>query len=381
MSVTESDLALDRELAQICGLIPLIRLVTPTNVPRERDRFFAGDDEPEFTYRDLPDLEAIKDRIDSLTSQAADDPVIEHMAEGLINELKVRLQLLSARETPEFFLKSVELYGAVEEDTLELARAILAEERVEPEHPETIAADELAAMARDEIELYRNSYPEVRAEVNVTESTSGVMVEAGHMYIGKDTRINEDRVVQLLHHEVGTHILTFENGLHQPLHILSLGLADYDELQEALGVLAEHLSGGIAPARLRILAYRVVAAHMRGEGAPFRETFRELSKLGCGQGAAFTTTMRAYRSGGLTKDAIYLRGFVRLLDYLASGGSLDLLFIGKISFESVALVTELREREVLSEPPLTPRYLDDKEALERLERIKDGVSVMELSAA
>jgi hypothetical protein len=43
MAVTENDLALDRELAEICGLIPLLRLLTPTNVPEARDRFFAGD--------------------------------------------------------------------------------------------------------------------------------------------------------------------------------------------------------------------------------------------------------------------------------------------------------------------------------------------------
>jgi uncharacterized protein (TIGR02421 family) len=381
MSVTENDLALDRELAQICGLIPLLRLLTPINVPEARAKFLAGDPEPEFTYRDLPDLPAIKDQVDALSSQSADDPVIAHLAEALIQELNIRLHLLAHRGQENFFLDSVELFGHVEEETLNLAHAILERKPITPTRDRTISAEEFATAARKEISRYRTSYPEVRAEVRVSETTAGVMVEAGNLFIGKDTKFSEGRVIPLLQHEVGTHIVTFENGLNQPLHILSLGLAHYDELQEALGVLAEHLAGGLAPGRLRILAYRVVAAHLRAQDASFRETFEELLRLGCSRGSAFTTTMRAYRSGGMTKDAIYLRGLVRLLALLKEGGELEPLYIGKISFEAIPLVGELREREVLSEPPLMPRYLEFEDAKERLEQIRNGLTVMELGAA
>jgi uncharacterized protein (TIGR02421 family) len=206
------------------------------------------------------------------------------------------------------------------------------------------------------------------------------MVEGGNVYIGQETRVATKRVTQLLQHEIGTHVVTFENGLHQPLHILSLGLAHYDELQEALGVLAEHLAGGLQPARLRLLAYRVVAAQIRSDGSSFRETFKELSKLGCSRGSAFTTTMRAYRAGGMTKDAIYLRGLARLVEFIASGGELEPLFIGKISFEAVPLISDLRDRAVLADPPLKPRFLDFDGTARRLSEIKNGLTVIDLGA-
>jgi uncharacterized protein (TIGR02421 family) len=380
MAVTENDLALDRELAEICGLIPLLRLLTPTNVPEARDRFFAGEDEPDFEYRQLPDLKELKERVNSLTSLSADDPVIAHLAEALINELNIRLHLLAHRNTEAFFLDSIELFGNVEEDTLDLAHTILAAEPQITEHSETISAEEFAQAARNEISRYRKGYPEIRAEVIVSESTSGVMVEGGNVYIGQETRVATKRVTQLLQHEIGTHVVTFENGLHQPLHILSLGLAHYDELQEALGVLAEHLAGGLQPARLRLLAYRVVAAQIRSDGSSFRETFKELSKLGCSRGSAFTTTMRAYRAGGMTKDAIYLRGLARLVEFIASGGELEPLFIGKISFEAVPLISDLRDRAVLADPPLKPRFLDFDGTARRLSEIKNGLTVIDLGA-
>lgn len=381
MPVTENDLGLDRELAQICGLIPLLRLVTPTNVPEARDQFFSGVDEPKFEYRELPDLTHLKDRVDALNSQQADDPVISSLVEGLLENVKLRIRILADRGTESFFLDSIELFGSVEDNTLELARSILASESsTSPKH-ETVSALEFAEAARREIDYYRRSYPEIRAEVRVSETTPGVMVEGGNLYVGAETRIAKKRVVQLLQHEIGTHVVTFENGLFQPLHILSLGLANYDELQEALGVVAEYLAGGMHSGRLRVLAYRVVAARMRGDGASFRETFQNLSTFGCAKGTAFITTMRAYRGGGMTKDAIYLRGLVRLLDYIAAGGDIEQLYIGKISFEAVPLIQELRQRGILSEPPLRPRVLGFNGASARLTKIQNGLSVLELGAA
>src|SRR5690606_5943113 len=132
----------------------------------------------------------------------------------------------------------------------------------------------------------------------------------------------------------------------QPLQILATGAARYEQTQEALGVMAEHLAGGLRRQRLRNLAYRVIAARMRSDQAGFVDTYRKLTGLGAGRREAFTTTMRAYRGGGMTKDAIYLRGVVRLAEHLAAGGDLERLFVGKVALAEEPLVTELRERQV-----------------------------------
>ena len=195
----------------------------------------------------------------------------------------------------------------------------------------------------------------------VSDTVAGVMVENGDLYVGSDTRIARHRVEHLLHHEIGVHVLTYVNGSVQPLRLLAVGLAGYDECQEALGVLAEYLSGGLGPGRLRTLALRVVATRLRSENATFADTVDRLIDLGAAPRAAFMTAMRAHRSGGMTKDALYLRGLVRLFDHLARGGSLSSLLVGKITLDDEPLVGELLERDVLREPPLRPRFLDDDE--------------------
>ena len=88
--------------------------------------------------------------------------------------------------------------------------------------------------------------------------------------------------------------------------------------------------------------------------------------------------LRLYRGGGLVKDAIYLRGLVRILDYVRDGGELEPLFVGKIAAEHIPLVRELRRRKIISPPKLTPRYLESPEAQRRLQRLRTGVKVIDL---
>jgi uncharacterized protein (TIGR02421 family) len=378
MSVTEADLRIDRELSEICSLVPLLLYTTPTNVAEQRASFTAGAAEPWFRYRPLPDLAEIAHRLARVDPDEAHDPVVRHLARNKKREIETRLELLAARGTDRFFLASVELFGHVEESMVDLAMDLLTVSEAPPSDRITISADELAAAARDEIAAYRSIHPELTARVFVRETTTGVMVENGDVYIGTDTRIALDRVEPLLHHEVGVHVLTYANGSAQPLHMLAVGLAGYDENQEAMGVLAEHLSGGLAVARLHILAYRVLAARLRSDQATFAETVERLVDLGAAPRTAFTTTMRAYRAGGMTKDAVYLRGLVRLCAHLAAGGDLDGLLVGKVSLEDLPLVGELLDRQVLSPPVLRPRFLDTELGRRRLAEIRAGVDVRHL---
>jgi hypothetical protein len=79
--------------------------------------------------------------------------------------------------------------------------------------------------------------------------------------------------------------------------------------------------------------------------------------------------MRVFRSGGLTKDAVYLRGLRDVVAYLGAGGDLDVFWLGKMALGDVPSIVALRERGVLVDPVLLPRYLDEPLVHERLARI------------
>jgi hypothetical protein len=87
---------------------------------------------------------------------------------------------------------------------------------------------------------------------------------------------------------------------------------------------------------------------------------------------------RVFRSGGLTKDAIYLRGLVGLLTHLSDAGSLDDLFIGKLPLESLPILGRLRELSLVQEPPLRPTWVDEPGAHPRIDAARRGLTVLEL---
>ena len=87
---------------------------------------------------------------------------------------------------------------------------------------------------------------------------------------------------------------------------------------------------------------------------------------------------RIFRSGGLTKDAIYLRGFHQVVRRVADGLSLDPLWYGKIAEHHVPVVEELEARGMLHPPVATPEFLERPAAQARLSRLRQGHSFIDL---
>ena len=270
------------------------------------------------------------------------------------HEWRARLPARGRRAAPElklhagrdFLYGSLQLYGAVEAPLAALARKLLYRlpaHRREEDRRGYLPAAEMAVAARAEAAAYAAVYPPFPTGVELcADIASGLLVSGGRLLVHRDARFARSRVDALLQHEVGTHLLTLCNGRAQKLRLLACGLPGHETLQEGLAVLAEHLAGGLSRPRLRLLAARVVACHGLGAGAGFVDTFRELvDDCGYPPREAFDVAVRVHRGGGLTKDACYLRGLVRVLDHLGAGGALEPLFVGKIAIRHLPAVEEL----------------------------------------
>jgi uncharacterized protein (TIGR02421 family) len=215
--------------------------------------------------------------------------------------------------------------------------------------------------------------------VEVRDDVPDLMVSYGRLLVGSGSSFMSSRVEALVQHEVGTHVVTYENGRSQPLKMLSVGLPGYEETQEGLALLAEHAVGGLSVHRIRLIAARVVAVRRRLDGASFVEIFHALhDDHHFAPRIAWSITVRVARGGGLTKDAIYLRGLMRVLEFLAESGTFDPLFVGKMALDHVPLVNDLIEKEVLCPARIVPRWVEMPENEARLARLFDGVSVLDL---
>jgi uncharacterized protein (TIGR02421 family) len=375
----------DRILAEVSETFDFLLQVTPVNGAQAWSEFKRKKFErpPTLFYRPTPDEPVVlKRQLYRAPVERIEDPALAMIFREKLDEIDRQITMLQDRNTHRFLPGSLQLYGPVDDDLQELAAGVLdaiPSRSREPVDGGPVRAKEFARRAEEEIAFFRQSLPDITARVEVRPDVTGLMVSRGNLLISADSKIPASRVEALIQHEVGTHVLTYHNGKVQPLRHLYAGLAGYDALQEGLAVLSEYLVGGLSRPRLRLLAGRVVAAAHMIDGASFVETFRELDRShGFSKRTAFVITLRTFRGGGLTKDVVYLRGLQKILGYLANGGQLRPLFVGKIGAQHIAVIRELRWRGVLKDPPLVPRYMSSPEALERLERVRGGLSVVEL---
>jgi len=385
-TIEQSVLEIDRQLVDISRSFDLLLQATPVNAEaawREfrRARF---DKSPMFYYRPLAiDPALLKRQLYLIPVERIEDPTLSYLFRQKQEELDRQITLLSDVDTPRFLPESLQIYGGVSDwlwkHAVELLEQVPTYRREEARRQQ-IDATEFAKRALQELGHYQQQCADFCATVSVRDDMyAGLMVSGDQLLIGGKIRVPKRRVDALLQHEVGTHLVTRYNGHHQPFQQLEVGLASYDGLQEGLAVLAEYLVGGLSRTRMRILAARVVAARQLLDGATFVDTFRTLDRMHeFSKRTAYTIAMRIYRGGGLTKDAVYLRGLLQILRYLREGGELEPLFVGKIASAHLPLIFELRQRQVVKPPLLRPRYLEQPEGQKKIVRLRAGMKLMEL---
>ncbi len=374
-SMTRAVKETDHQLAAISENFDLLLHVTPVNAHEAWLNFQQRNFEqtPEFHYRPRgADPALLKRLLYQAPVEKIEDPTLADFFASKRDELDRQITLLNDRNTPQFLHGSIQLFGQIDQPLLAAAKQILAQASTEPVTGELLDAEQFSEKARQEIAWYQQADPSLAAKVEVRDDITGILVSHGNFLIGSDAHVSTARLSATLNHEIGTHALTYHNGKKQPLQQLYAGMAGYEELQEGLAVLSEYLCGGLTMNRLQLLAGRVLAVDSIIAGADFTETFNTLhQEYNFKAFTAYTITMRVYRGGGYTKDMVYLRGLIDVIDYLQTEQELEILYSGKISLEHLPLLHELRWREVLKPIAIMPRYLSDNEAQQRLSALKD----------
>jgi uncharacterized protein (TIGR02421 family) len=376
----------DQQLSEVSQSFDFVLQTVPLNTATAWEEFAESgfSNTPKLYYRPLPyDPGELKRRLFEIPMDRIEDVTLIELFEQKQDHLDRQLTALKNIDSKSFFYDSVQLYGTPDGELRRLARSILAHAANcagdgEP-RPESIGAAEIVTAARDQIDAYRQISPAFVASVELrNDLAAGLMVAKDRLMVAQTATVARNTLEPLLHHEVGTHLLTYVNGKQQPFQQLYAGLAGYEELQEGLAVLAEFLAGGLTLTRLRTLACRVLAVQALVEGESFLSTFQLLhDEHRQPPRSAFMTTLRVFRGGGLTKDAIYLRGLRELAAYLRKGHDLEPLYVGKIALGHVPMVQELRRRGIVHPPAVLPQLLDDANAELRLQRFRDH-SLLEL---
>ena len=157
---------------------------------------------------------------------------------------------------------------------------------------------------------------------------------------------------RLATHEVYGHLVSAFNGRTQLLGVFAIGTAGSYGDQEGVAIYLEELAGLLSLDRRRTLAGRLLATHAMHAGVSFGDAARALvSEHDFSAADAVTLCERAYRAGGVARDAVYLTSWIRVREAVARHEtSLAELQLGKVSLRAVPEVRRLLDEGQVSQP-------------------------------
>jgi uncharacterized protein (TIGR02421 family) len=161
---------------------------------------------------------------------------------------------------------------------------------------------------------------------------------------------------RLAAHEVYGHLVAAANARLQRLRLLRVGCAGSFADQEGLALYLEELCGLMCGERLRTLAARVIATRHLHDGASFGEAARSLyEQHGFAPESAVILAERAFRGGGLARDAGYLLGYVRVRQAVQGGlVTLAELWAGRTSLRALPQLRVLAESGLVAAARYAP---------------------------
>jgi uncharacterized protein (TIGR02421 family) len=157
-------------------------------------------------------------------------------------------------------------------------------------------------------------------------------------------------------HEVLGHLTAAENGRQQPLRLPEWGTACCFADQEGVALCIEQSFGVLDRWRLRALAGRVLATRNMHAGAAFGETAKCLYREHhFSANEAIAICERAYRGGGVARDAGYLRGYLRVRQAVARADTtLDELRLGRVGIDALPELRALQAHGLIRKPVHRP---------------------------
>lgn len=360
--VKKTDLrALDRLLGQIDKDLLLLKHIKPLNIEEELARL--KEDtlyNPTFTYSDIgADLD---DAAKRLAEKINDDSPLGTLLEKKRKELRKRIDLLQARGNTDAFTKaSVSLFGTPTKTLITAAQKELATRiacDIRPPQKQLITPE--TALKRFEEVLKRYSLHDWEVSIR-PKLVARVTVGGKKIYIREDAQFTEEDIASLIAHEIETHVLTSENGDHQPYEILRRGCAGYLDTQEGLSTFNERAIVSSHSEKRYYSAKNVLAlAYSLEHSLAQTRTYLE-AELGYTPEKALQQSISMKRGlcdtaehGGFTKSLVYFRGIRMIEKFVNKENDLKRLYIGKVALEDLETIEQLPD---LQPPLILPEFL------------------------
>jgi len=335
----------DAVIAEVDEQLKLLYHLKPLNLDSKRVSFLEGKiKNPQFVYPELRfDPYKLREKLDGVS---LDDSLLGRLFQRKRHEVLEKLDLLEHRGAPHFSTKSAILFG---EATALLTEAALARLSEKPayftEEKEIFSAEQAE---KEFTRFFKESgLSEWRVKIKKEMVADCVAGKQNTFFVHEGASFTEMRLKMVIAHEIQTHIFTAENGKSQPYQLFHRGTGGYLTTQEGLAIYNQERAVDCLTEKHFWNAALVVAIQQAQMGS-FRDVYDAMRAMGYDEGKAFQFALKSKRGledsslpGAFTKDLIYFRGKQMIEEFVANGGDLKRLYVGKIDLPSLEEIGSL----------------------------------------
>jgi hypothetical protein len=354
MNETDIDIELEN-LNEIIGLNEWLKSTTPTNRKAEMQKVFASSAyNPIFKLPGVDfyvgDVDTKLDIIEVNTSNS----VTGAMQREVVKEFRLYLKSMLARSSSEFQDTTVALRERPDADSIGWAEEWYPKE-VEKER-EVVTP----SLFKLELEQYLKACGiERHYDIEISDEREGILVlqEEGRIIIPNRNRTHSE-LNGLKVHEIGTHIVQYENGSQQDNGMFRYGFPRMPFTSEGLALFNEQRVGAETDFKRKKRA-GIIKAMVMAQECSFADIYNELLGAGFSKKDAFSCAYSAKRGfsdtskpGANFNRNIYCAGLRKVKAYLDGGGDEDILYTGRVSLECLDAI-----RTIGFKPPkYKPRF-------------------------
>ncbi|MFA7244635.1 MAG: tyrosine/phenylalanine carboxypeptidase domain-containing protein [Candidatus Magasanikbacteria bacterium] len=341
---------IDRKLSITDKELKVLLHIKPLNLKEEKSKFLKTKDfSPQFIYKKTEiNFTTLLREVSSLPKN------INHPLYPLfvkkIDEIISKIQFLDSVGTDDYFESSIDLYGDVSEELFLQAKDYIAQNELKEDNSKVFNSKQI--IKHFEYALINNRLNNWKIKTSEKVRSISVDPRKKIIYINSKTKRTENNLKALLVHEIGTHVYRYENGVLQEYKIFKRGTGNYLETEEGLAIYNQKNLGLSLGLKDLWPAYLVIAIY-HAKTMSFLELFHFLQKeYGLNNQKAWSACFRAKRGmsdtemiGGCTRDAIYLRGYQKVLEYLSEEKEerLKNLYMGKIAISDIKYLEYLEK--------------------------------------
>lgn len=303
--------------------------------------------------REISELRTkVQKKMSELRSETLEDELIKKMYLSSLENAREQAIILESRNKENEMLTSGsrKLWGEPSYQNYRKAIKILKRNEIPVETDGDLENDEMydSVEMREWMNAVFDFFDISGWTVHLKKNAENISVSSANrkLNLPEDRSFSQQEAFRLALHEVGRHVLTFENGRDQNYKVMALGVGGYEKIDEGVAAYMEQKSGLMTEKVYRKYAARLIAVYQMNNGQNRQKTKENLEKLDIDPEIIQKVIKRVYTSGGLSRDHIYLEGLFRVENYLEEGGNLNNLFIGKVPLKYSEQLKERREIEL-----------------------------------